>query len=139
MGFSFYNMFIMRVTEKKLAANRANSLLGGRPVGAVEGSTLHAKLIRDVFVKKVFENAEPLAKAMLRKAKGGDVAAFVALMDRAIGKPAQAVEMSGKDGNPIVFMPLELIQKHALQVAADVVKDEPKRIIESQDNGSIKP
>jgi len=114
----------MLVTPAKLAANRRNAQLAGRPPGRLEDTTMYAKAFKAYVAKKVEEHKEALVASMIVKAIDGDVTAFNALMDRAHGKPAQAVEMSGKDGNPIVFMPLELIQKHALQVAANVVNDD---------------
>ena len=48
--------------------------------------------------------------AILKKAKKGDVKAFQAVADRLEGKPAQALNLAGADGGPIVFR-LERIGK----------------------------
>ena len=70
----------------------------------------------------VADKLDEMVKAQIKKAIEGDTVAFTALLDRAHGKPAQALEVSGDGTQPIVFMPLELIQKHALQVAEDMAK-----------------
>lgn len=115
----------MTMTPAKLEANRRNALLGGKPRGTMAKSTIDAIEARKWAVAFVNARLTPLFEAMYKKAVEGDVMAFKELLDRSWGKSVQAVELSGKDGNPIVFMPLELIQKHALQVAKDVSQSEP--------------
>lgn len=140
-------MEILKEDRRKITAP-INGLLGGRPRGnAIE----LARLFKQKLNEMIDNEKVPLIKSMLRQAKKGNVMAFNALLDRAQGKPAQAVEMSGKDGAPIVFMPLELIQKHALQVANEVVEGEvlddnvktlqsfPASTPKKLDNGSVKP
>lgn len=109
------------MTPKAIAANRRNAVLGGRPKGTVASHTLEAVEARKWAIAFVNARLTPLFEAMYEKAIHGDVTAFNALLDRSWGKAVQGVEVSGKDGNPIVFMPLELIQKHALQASEDVV------------------
>lgn len=53
---------------------------------------------------------EKFISAVLKKAKKGDVKAFQAVSDRIEGKPAQALNLGGADGGPIVFR-LERIGK----------------------------
>ena len=43
------------------------------------------------------------AVALLNKARKGDVPAWNAAADRVEGKPAQAVELGGADGGPVVL------------------------------------
>lgn len=45
--------------------------------------------------------AKAVLSAMLKAAKGGNVQAQIAILDRAYGKPKQALEHTGKDGGPI--------------------------------------
>lgn len=49
---------------------------------------------------KISEAKEVLV-AMLKQAKKGNVQAQVAILDRAYGKPKQAVEHTGPDGDPL--------------------------------------
>lgn len=114
----------------------------GRPKGSLEASGMYARETRIRLCELVAARLDEMVEAMIEKAVQGDVNAFTAVMDRAHGKPAQAVEVSGADGNPIVFMPLELIQKHALQVAEKMAQSEEKPLhVEAKviDNGSTKP
>jgi len=53
---------------------------------------------------------ERFISAVIKKAKKGDVKAFQAVSDRIEGKPAQALNLGGADGGPIVFR-LERIGK----------------------------
>jgi len=54
---------------------------------------------------------EKFIGAVIKKAKKGDVKAFQAVSDRLEGKPAQALNLGGADGGPIVFR-LERIGKN---------------------------
>lgn len=45
--------------------------------------------------------AREVLKQMVKSAKGGNVQAQIAVLDRAYGKPKQAVEHSGPDKGPI--------------------------------------
>ena len=96
----------------------------------------YAREAKHFVAMKVSDSLDKLVDTMIKKAINGDVMAFVALMDRAHGKPAQAVEMTGKDGNPIVFMPLELINKYTLTTPSkpiDVNKDVVSNTVVSKD------
>lgn len=73
-----------------------------------------------------------MLSAQIEKAKQGDTNAFIAVWDRAFGKPVQAIEHSGNDGQPLLFMPLELIQKHNLQVVNTVAQKPEYKIIEAK-------
>lgn len=119
-GLVWYNLY-MKMTQAKLEANRINGLLGGRPKGTLEETTLFKRAIKRAILEKVWLKAGEMTDSMIKEAIKGSAVAFTAVMDRAIDKPAQAVEMSGKDGNPIVFMPLELIAKHSLDTPQELV------------------
>ena len=85
---------------------------------------LQAKLF---IAKRVSASLGDMIDAQIEKAIQGDTNAFIALMDRAHGKPAQSIEHTGDGGQPIVFMPMELIQKHALQVATSMVNNSKEK------------
>lgn len=105
-----------QVVDKRKLTAPLNGLLGGRPPGSHGEVYRLNQAFKEHLVKLIEKNKGPLIEAMIKEALDGNVEAFKALLDRAQGKPAQAVEVSGQNGNPIVFMPLELIQKHSLQV-----------------------
>jgi hypothetical protein len=59
----------------------------------------------DALRKHITQNPNDLveaAKALLAKAKDGDVAAIKELGDRLEGKPAQAINVGGQGDNPLV-------------------------------------
>lgn len=131
-------------SEIKASRARINGLLGGRPKGALGSTMLTAMEARKWAINYVNERLTPLFEAMYKKALDGDVTAFKELLDRSWGKAVQAVEVSGKDGAPIVFMPLELIQKHALQIAESVSSlPEQRETVQAEiitpNDGSTKP
>ena len=109
-------------TLKQIEANRKNAKAPntGRPAGSFAVHTIDAIEGRKLAIKFVGERLLPLLEAQYMKAIEGDTMAFNALIDRSWGKAVQGMEISGKDGNPLIFLPLELIQKHNLPV-----KDEP--------------
>ena len=77
----------------------------------------YGKEAKHYIAMQIAENLDEMVKSMIRKSIDGDVNAFTALLDRAHGKPAQALGVfTDPNEKPIVFMPLELIQKHALEV-----------------------
>lgn len=124
------------MSDGRSITSKENGMHGGRPVAT---NTLLTQKFKEYLAKRIEKEKGTLIDAMLLEAKNGNVTAFVALLDRVQGKPAQAVEMTGKDGNPIVFMPLELIQKHALQVASNVVQGEVIDVTPKALNGSVEP
>lgn len=88
---------------------RINGRKGGRPKG-----TYTRPQIRDYFSSADIRNLVELAK---KKAEDGNDMMLKTLLEYVFGKPAQALEMSGKDGQPIVFMPMELLEKNNLDGA----------------------
>lgn len=66
---------------------------GGRPKGEGE--------VRDLAKAYTKEAINKLANWMRSNNSKASVAASMALLDRGWGRPAQAVELSGKDGGPI--------------------------------------
>ena len=90
------------------------------PVSQRKEQQSYALEARLYMSEQVVANLERMVKAMITKAIDGDVNAFNSLMDRVAGKPAQALEVSGEGGQPIVFMPLELMAKHGLEQAQPI-------------------
>ena len=76
-----------------------NGKKGGRPIGSKDPHTLMREKAREVLIKKVVESIEPIANALVEKAKGGDVQAVKELLDRAWGRVPQAV--TGEDSGPL--------------------------------------
>lgn len=89
----------------------------GRPVGSLSKNTIEKQAIRDKIRNFVGENIGEIMEAMMLKAKGDkyvfpdgsvrfldpDPAAAKLLIEHAIGKPAQRVEVEDEDGKAISF------------------------------------
>lgn len=71
---------------------RGNSGGAGGNAMAAAASKLRAALLRCITEEDFEELGRELVKAAKKQMKSGDVRAFDALADRAIGKPAQTVE-----------------------------------------------
>lgn len=129
-------------SQAQIEANRRNSQLGrlSPNIGApMHAQTIVAREIKKYITTFVSEHISDIVTVLYDKAMSGDVVALRELLDRALGKPVQGVELGDKDGNPIVFMPLELIQKHSLTIAENVSKLDDKPTYEVIENGSVKP
>lgn len=122
----------MFVSEKRIAANRRNAQLAGRPKGTYASHTLATQEAKRKWVEMFHERVVPIFEALYKKAVDGDVMAAKELIDRAWGKATQGVEVTGEGGAPIVFMPLELIQKHALTVI-DVTPQDTEIVNENKE------
>lgn len=73
----------------------------GRKKGGRNQATVERLAALRLFRQRVAENAEALFDAQLKIAIAGDNKAIDSLLDRAFGKPTQAIEMSGPDGEPL--------------------------------------
>jgi hypothetical protein len=105
----------MLMTEKKLAANRANAKFAGRPKSSPPASVLEWKQAVTAYIaKRLADEIIPIVDGLVAEAKTGNVMAFIALADRAYGKVPLGVQAQDDKGNPIVFMPPELIAKYQL-------------------------
>jgi len=105
--------------DKRKEQAKINGLLGGRPLGSVASHTLTAQEARKWITEQTTKRLLPLYEVLYAKALDGDMMAIKELLERSYGKSVQGMEISGKDGNPLIFLPLELIQKHNLPVKAD--------------------
>jgi hypothetical protein len=84
----------------------------GRPKGSRDAAT---KAANQTIADLAKTYAPDALMALVQIMRGGDseaarVSAANAIMDRAYGKPMQAVEMSGKDGGPMVTV----IERHVI-------------------------
>ncbi len=82
-------------------ASIENGRKGGRPKGSIAKSTQDALLQRDYVVRRFEENLEPIVDKAIEQAISGDKTARDWLSDQSWGKPKQAVEMTGRDGEPL--------------------------------------
>jgi hypothetical protein len=141
--FMWYNIFMARkMSEKALIANRMNAKFGGRPKGVSRGTLQYKTAVTEYIAKRLADEVVPIVDSLIKEIHQGNVMAFVALADRAFGKPVQGVQAQDEKGNPIVFMPLELINKHALaqqslQDVKEVVKLDEVQVIDVPNNGSM--
>lgn len=89
---------------------------GGKREGAGRKkgeATIHAEAFRAKLTQLVAAEAEKIIRPQIEKAKKGDTQAFHILVDKFLPKLGQ-MEISGKDGAPIVFSPFELLAKRKL-------------------------
>ena len=84
--------------------------------------------------KSIYENVDKIVTAMVTEAEAGSYQHGSYLLDRAFGKPKQAVEMSGSDGAPIIFMPAALITKFNLDKPIDATLVEEPNVYETKED-----
>lgn len=111
--------------DKRKITAPINGKLGGRPNGIPASVLEHKRAITEYLAKYIADNIVPMVEDMRKEVHAGNVMAFVALLDRAYGKVPQGIVPTDKNGEPIVFLPLELIEKHNLnttQQTSDNVK-----------------
>lgn len=75
---------------------------GGRPKGSLSTHTIQTQEARARAIAMVDAQLEEIFAPQIEKAITGDTQAFNAVLDRAWGKPLQAMEMSGKDGKDLI-------------------------------------
>lgn len=68
----------------------------GRKRGYKAPHTLEAQAVKSLYIDLAKEHALPVAKALLEKAKTGDVSAIKEFNDRAFGRAPQAVQIEGE-------------------------------------------
>ncbi len=79
--------------------SRENGKKGGRKIAS---HTLEAQEQRKKAIAMVDAELEAIFAPQIEKAMKGDTSAFNAVLDRAWGKPLQAMEMTGKDGKDLI-------------------------------------
>ncbi len=83
-------------TPEQIEANKKNALKAGRPVAS---TTLQTQYMKAQLQAYLADHLPAMFDAQIDKARNGDTQAFVALMDRGYGKPAQAI--TGADGEAL--------------------------------------
>ena len=135
-------MSITKERREEILKERGISVIGGRPKGALGRHTMDKIEAHKWWVAAVIKDLPKIYNALAEKAFAGDVLAIKELMDRAFGKSVTPLAVSDNAGQPIVFLPLALIEKHALQDDDNVSQlppvDVTKDVI-TPDNGSTKP
>lgn len=76
----------------------------GRPVGAKSKKTLEREALKDYIFSEVKKNQKEIVEALLKRAKKGEIAAIRELLDRAVGKVKDEVEMSSNEKEPVTFV-----------------------------------
>ena len=89
--------------------------------------------------KAIYENVGGIVASMVAEAQEGSYQHAAYLLDRAFGKPKQAVEMSGADGAPIIFMPAALISKFGLDQPIEASKIEEPNVYNVPNEDSVSP
>jgi hypothetical protein len=71
---------------------------GARPnAGRKKAShTIQAEKLREFLIAEVIKEKGPIVKALIEKAKGGDTQAIKEVLERAIGKVREQVELNGQ-------------------------------------------
>jgi hypothetical protein len=95
-------------TEAQIKANRLNALKGGRKKGL---ATIEREKAKDYIANHIAQHMPALFEMMLNKALDGDMMAARELFDRGFGRAVQALEHSGKDGNPLIIQLSEVIAR----------------------------
>ena len=75
---------------------RENGKKGGRPKGSKARHTLVAEAIRAHLIEEVDKQKIGITKALISKAKSGDVTAIKEIYDRVLGKPKEQVGVPGE-------------------------------------------
>ena len=92
---------------------------------------LDKKRAEQAMEKAIYENVGGIVSSMVAEANNGSYQHASYLLDRAFGKAKQAVELSGNDGAPIIFMPTALIAKFGLDKPIDAPLVEEPNVYEA--------
>ena len=100
---------IEQLTKKKKGGARPNS---GPKLGAKYKKTIAREAATMYLIRRIEENIEPLASALIEKALEKDTGALKEAFDRGLGKVKETHAIEGK--LTIVDMASEIIKKNAL-------------------------
>ena len=105
-------------TQAKLTPEmEANKWRKGEPSPNPSGRPKR-KPIEEALLRAITpEEATAVARAILKQAKRGNVGAFAAIRDTTDGRPAQQVELSGREGGPLELSIAETIAERRRRVA----------------------
>ena len=87
-------------SEKVILANRENAKLGGRKESE---ASIVARMYRDALAREVDAHHKEIVTALVLKCIDGDVNAIREMHDRLLGKPQQAVNVTGAVENFFTF------------------------------------
>lgn len=94
---------------------------------------LDKKRAEQAMEKAIYENVGEIVTSMVAEAKAGSYQHGSYLLDRAFGKPKQAVGLENTDGSPIIFMPTALIQKFGLDKPIEAEKVEEPNVYSTEE------
>lgn len=83
----------------------------GRPQGSKSKNTLEQEAIRSYIFEEVKRNKKQIVESLIQEATNGEITAIKELLDRAIGKTKDRLEMEGEI-QPILVLPTTLYNKY---------------------------
>jgi hypothetical protein len=72
----------------------------GRPKGSKAKHTIQGEAFRVALIAAVLKEKAPLIRALIDKAKGGDIPALKEINDRVLGKSTESIDLTSK-GNEL--------------------------------------
>ena len=82
---------------------RENGKKGGRPIGTRARHTIEASALRAYLIEEAVKSKKDIIAALIKKAKGGDILAIREVLDRALGKSKEQVDITS-GGKPIPLL-----------------------------------
>lgn len=79
-----------------------NGKLGGRPKGSKSRHTIEAEAGKAALIKTYLKNIIPINKALVEKAKAGDIQAIKELHDRVYGRAQQDIRLDAEVKTKII-------------------------------------
>ena len=76
---------------------------GGRTKGSKGSRAISSDKAREYITKRVTAELEPIMNVAIEQAKAGDTTSRRDLLDRAYGRPRETMEISGRDGKPLII------------------------------------
>ena len=87
---------------------------GGKRIGAgrkKEQRTIQSEKFREYLIEEVIKEKAPIVKALIDKAKLGEILAIKEVLERVAGKVKEQVEIGGINDNPIEVSIVSMINK----------------------------
>ena len=96
-----------KTEEKKWGGKRSGS---GKKKGSKASHTLQAQEFKKLLIQEVLKEQRPIIKALIKRAKSGDMFAMREVLDRVIGKVTDKLELEAGD-NLLGILKKELSKK----------------------------